>query len=307
MLRNWIKVRAYIYLPILRLTWKPAWTEAHAFFTIMGGYHAYGKNGPIHPLSPDDVARLVYHGKLVPLTGDDLSNQSNGDVLSKGVAVLQAVWFVAQCIARLVEHLPLTNLEVMTLAYTVMTVAMYIAWWDKPLNVSCAIRVPGAPGEGRPPPSDIWKTIYFYVVGVQDEDVELEYLHCVPTFWAGKADERDIVKADIIALSVAMAFGAVHCIAWSYTFPSHSKLLMWRVSAMAIIIIPAVFLMNLAFMLSDRSGNVGWYIIVCFSFIGAPVYICARAILLVLSFTTLTSLPYELYQTVQWTEFIPHL
>ncbi|KZP03322.1 hypothetical protein FIBSPDRAFT_969106 [Athelia psychrophila] len=29
----------------------------------------------------------------------------------------------------------------MTLAYALITVAMYIAWWKKPLNVVCAIRV----------------------------------------------------------------------------------------------------------------------------------------------------------------------
>ena len=107
--------------------------------------------------------------------GGELSNQSKGDVLSKGVAVLQTVWFVVQCIARLVEHLPLTNLEVMTLAYTVMTVAMYVAWWDKPLNISCAIRVPGVTVEGPAKPQDIWPRTFSYVVGMQDEAVDLNY------------------------------------------------------------------------------------------------------------------------------------
>lgn len=273
----------------------------------MGGYQACDENGPIHPLHPDEVVALVRDGKLVPPTGDELSNQSKGDVLSKGVAVLQTVWFVVQCIARLAEHLPLTNLEVMTLAYTVMTMVMYIAWWNKPLNVSCAIRVPGARIEGKATHEPIWVTIYFYVIGGQDENVDLDYLQRVPTFWAGKTKENETYITDIIALLVAMAFGAVHCLAWAYAFPSPGELLLWRASAIAIIAIPAGLLIGLAFLLGDRDSIAGAVILVPLSFIGAPVYICARAILLVLSFTTLKSLSYQVYQTVQWTGFIPHI
>ncbi|KAF7975219.1 hypothetical protein HWV62_10168 [Athelia sp. TMB] len=286
------------------------WTPAHGFFIIMGGYQASDEKGPICPLHPDEVVALVRDGRLVPPTGDELSNQSKGDFLSKGVAVLQTIWFVVQCIARLTVRLPLTNLEVMTLAYTVMTVAMYAAWWDKPLNVSCAIRVPGLV-EGRlglwHPSDGMWTTILFYIIGGQDEIVNLRPLQRVPTFWAGEADSNDFIKADFIALLVAMAFGAVHCIAWSYTFASHAELLMWRSSAVAVIAIPAGFLIGLALFRGVPDPPVGIYITLVFSIIGAPAYICARAILLVLSFTTLKALSYQVYQTVQWTDFIPHI
>ncbi|KAF7969708.1 hypothetical protein HWV62_26168 [Athelia sp. TMB] len=222
-----------------------AWKTAHGFFVVMGGYQACDENGPIHPLDPDEVVKLVRDGRLVPPTADELSNQSNGDVLSKSIAVLQTVWFVVQCIARLVGDLPLTNLEVMTLAYTVMTVAMYVAWWDKPLNVSCAIRVPGVRVEGKAKHRPIWVMISFYIIGGQDGNMNLDYLQRVPTFWAGNAETDDFIKADIIALLVAMAFGAVHCIAWSYAFRSRAELLMWRASAIAIIAIPAGLLVGL--------------------------------------------------------------
>ena len=227
----------------------------------MGGYQAYDKNGPLYPLHPDRVVKLVRDGRLVPPTGDELSSRSKGDVLSKGVAVLQTVWFVVQCIARLAERLPLTNLEIMTLAYTVMTVAMYVAWWDKPLNVGCAIRVParGVPVEGKPHHQNILHTIsvYIYVIGQQDAYVDLDNLRRILTFWAGEtdeADEHDIINADTIALLVAMAFGAVHCIAWSYKFPSHAELLMWRALAIAIIAIPAGILIALTLIVRDSNS-----------------------------------------------------
>ncbi|KZP21820.1 hypothetical protein FIBSPDRAFT_1043925 [Athelia psychrophila] len=117
-----------------------------------------------------------------------------------------------QCIAQHAEHLPVTSLEVMTLAYTVITVAMYAAWWAKPLNVSCAIRVPE--GEVKVKKAEkynsVWDRIFPYVLGYQDDAVDLHKCKRVPTFWAGKANGTDIGIADITALLVAMVFGAVH-------------------------------------------------------------------------------------------------
>lgn len=50
-------------------------------------------------------------------------------------------WFVIQCIARRVEGLPISELEIITFAYTTINVGIFIAWWDKPKDVDCSIRV----------------------------------------------------------------------------------------------------------------------------------------------------------------------
>ncbi|KAF7969532.1 hypothetical protein HWV62_26975 [Athelia sp. TMB] len=176
-----------------------SWTIALAFFVIMGGYHAYNEDGPLYPLSPDAVVLLVRDGKLIPPTTEELSDKSKGDVLSKGVAILQTFWFVVQCVARLAEHLPLTNLEVMTLAYTVMPVAMYIAWWHKPLNVSCAIRTPAVSVSTKVDDNAAWEWFLYYIVGDQDGGAELSSMKRVPTFWAGKAWAAAIPEQDVKA------------------------------------------------------------------------------------------------------------
>lgn len=51
-----------------------------------------------------------------------------------------------------------------------------------------------------------------------------------------------------------------------------------------------------------------------FTFVGyvlctpvAIVYVAARLTLITLSFTSLKSLPFGAYQTVQWTTFVPHI
>lgn len=70
--------------------------------------------GCVHPVAP---------------MAEEISNQSKGDALSKGVTIIQTLWFMAQIITRRADSLLVTKLEVMILAYTLMTVAMYIAWW----------------------------------------------------------------------------------------------------------------------------------------------------------------------------------
>lgn len=284
------------------------WELSHAFFAIMGGFHYYNDKGPVHPLHPYNVVELVKRGHLVPPTGDEIEDKSKGDALSKGVALIQTLWFVMQCIARRVEGLPISNLEVMTLAYTVITVAMYAAWWDKPLNVACAVRV--RTKEVRKGATDdyesIWERIFDYVIGQQDEKVDLRECKRVPTFWAAEAS-GNVGIADVIALLVATVFGAVHCIAWHFAliFQSHLEQQLWRYSAIAIIATPAALgVATTVAYLRDVSNAV---IIGIPYFLIAIIYIVARFILVVLSFTTLKHLPLDTYKTIVWTTFIPHI
>lgn len=277
----------------------------------MGGYYFYNESGPRYPLSPKVVVELVRRGHLVAPTTEELANQSKGDALSKGVAVLQTLWFVMQCIARRIENLPVTNLEVMTLAYTVMTVAMYVVWWDKPLNITCAVRVPEEEVEEKEADKydSTWQRIGMHVMGAQDDYVNLRECIRMPTFWAGKADNNNTGKADIIALLVAMVFGAVHCIAWYDESQSPLEQQLWRASAIAIITTPAALVLVLLLgSLLEKVSDEFTVIAIGFSWVLiASVYAAARLALIVVSFTSLSMLPVAAYQTVQWTTFVPHI
>lgn len=295
------------------LTFDAGWDWSRAFFIIMGGFYFYNKNGPLYPLSPTNAVELVARGHLVPPTADEISDKSKGDSLSKSIAIIQTLWFVAQCIARRALGLPVTSLEVTTLAYTVMTVAIYAAWWAKPLNVSCAVRVPEEKVEGDEVLTygSIWERIGVYIAGDQDDYVDLRKCTRVPTFWAGKADGSDFAIADVTALVVAMVFGAVHCIAWDSEFQSHLEQQLWRSSAITIIAVPPALIV--AFIVATLitwvfdSVAVVWFLIGVPSTLIGIFYVAARLILIILSFTSLRGLPFSAYQTVQWTTFIPHL
>lgn len=292
----------------------------------MGGFHYHQGEEPTCPLvvayagwtsETSDykyILTLIKSRELVPPTSDELGDKSKGDSLSKTIAVFQTLWFVIQCIARRADNLAITNLEIMTLAYTVITVAMYAAWWHKPLNVRCPVRVKGGRDRGRPT-TFRWDMIIDYVTGVQDFWVDLSGEERVPTFWSSCTSfgkNKIPLQADVISLSVAMVFGAVHCAAWSYAFPSLAEKQMWRACAIAIAAIPlpmagmfAIF--NPFRALAHGTGRIEKYLQVALMALCGLLYIIARIFLLVLSFTTLRHLPLSAYQTVQWTTWIPHI
>lgn len=141
--------------------------------------------------------------------------------------------------------------------------------------------------------------------------MDLSQYKRVPIFRAGKAEDEDITLGDDIALAVAMAFGAVHCIAWYSDFQSHLEQKVWRSSAIAIIVVPPVLVGGII-----PAGFIGNYydldegvllgVGILYTLI-AIIYIAARLTVITISFTSLRALPFVAYQTVQWSTFTPHI
>lgn len=74
--------------------------------------------------------------QLPDLTTEEIWDKSKADVFAKGATIFQGLWLVTQSIAREVQGLPITPLELFTLAFVVSTIMSYYFWWRKPQNVS---------------------------------------------------------------------------------------------------------------------------------------------------------------------------
>ena len=143
-----------------------------------------------------------------------------------------------------------------------------------------------------------------------DGNVDLSREDRVPMFWSDDESD-DFLTADGIVLLVGVCFGAIHCIAWHFSLPTPTELLMWRISSVAITAVPVYIplMILLGFLLAgltdfDKSGTTFIYFGPLF---GGILYIIAWAVTLVLAFTSLRDLPPGAYQTVHWTTFIPHV
>jgi len=247
---------------------------------------------------------------LLP-TEQELQNQSKSDGFAKTFVLLQTLWFVAQCIARRIENLPTTQLEIVTLAYTAIYVGIFIAWWDKPRNVNCPIRVfQGPVGTNSGEWHGWFDYVLNFILGGQDEIVDLHRSKKVPMFYSGKPEDRQALTADLITLAAGVVFGAIHCVAWSFPFLSHTEALLWRLSSVAITAVPVLLVVT--FILADLLGSWGEltalsYAIFSFMPLYGLLYVAARLTTLVLALINLSSLPPGAFQAVHWTTLLPHL
>ncbi|KAI9456629.1 hypothetical protein F5148DRAFT_1017592 [Russula earlei] len=297
------------------------WTTTHGFFAIMGGFMEYEGNRPIRVLLPEELNSysLTGNGDFPRIAKEEIEDKSKGDAISKALVILQTNWFVVQCIARGVQGLPVTELELVTVAFATLNFVMYLLWWDKPLNVQRGVRVYKKRDTDEPiDDGDIEATrsVGFWdalgdalsdlgaaiVRGPMTEEPEM-------ATWLIRVLMWPLVKPLIFSLAktrtwrvavvvVTLAFGGIHCIGWSFAFPSGAEHILWRVASVTITTFP-ILLIPAGFSHSSFANSL--YFALVF------IYMLSRLVLLVLPFLSLRSLPTAAYHLIHWTSFIPHV
>lgn len=133
-------------------------------------------------------------------------------------------------------------------------------------------------------------------------------------FYSGQLTDDEDGHVVLTGAFVSTLFGGIHCIAWSFQFPTHSEQILWRISSLAITCGPVLGMMlNRALIIVSHHRLTPWLeslltlLLVCMYILCLFLYFAARTILLVLAFISLRVLPPRAYETVRWTTFIPHI
>jgi len=94
-------------------------------------------------LTTDRFRDLVQSSKITfpTITATEIKDRSKADFMAKTIAIIQTTWFILQCIARGIQRLALTELELVTLALAILGGIIAFFWWDKPLGVQVALPV----------------------------------------------------------------------------------------------------------------------------------------------------------------------
>ncbi|KAJ4019515.1 hypothetical protein NW766_003249 [Fusarium irregulare] len=140
------------------------WTVVHSYFAQMGGLAymdtlnvKYGGRTNAHrytvltasKLSPRYIWHDTHPLQNLVLGKDDIEDKSKADSFVKSIAVFQIAWLVLNVIARAIKKLPITQLEIATIAFALMAILTYATNWWKPKDVSRPIRLIH-PCEGEP-------------------------------------------------------------------------------------------------------------------------------------------------------------
>jgi len=117
----------------------------------MGGFVLCNKDGqPTKTLSFPHFRRLVRENVIdfPKLTSSEIQERSNLHPVFAFIALLQATWFVSQCVSRFVHSsstdsvlLATTQLEAITAPLVIVNWCIFIFAWKKPLDPHCPILI----------------------------------------------------------------------------------------------------------------------------------------------------------------------
>jgi hypothetical protein len=307
------------------------WTEAHGMMRAMGGLKVVKEDDPDKErMNFKDLDFKLYEVDFSTFTEEDIWDKSKQDRFAKLLVVLQASWFSIQCAARVALGLPVTALELTTLAHTSFVAIIYFIWWNKPLDVRSPITIQaklrkdcGTSGEVSG--DSVSEEVSQGVAGIDEPEGSSTGIHTNSLLpkastvngsqyahqlsWRIRLGTYPPIFKSVVwtagdwALFTTLvigscAFGIIHCLGWNSYFPSHVEQIFWRVAAVMITLLLAAVMFT--FRLNFEVGKRAVYIF-------GPLYICARISLITLAFLALRDLPFPAYQTLSWINFIPHL
>ncbi|KAF8170354.1 hypothetical protein BJ912DRAFT_997550 [Pholiota molesta] len=326
------------------------WSLTHGFFLQMGGFMLRGEDGVVPPLIlrgdhenryrvGEKTTSMIWNirsGVIDPpqITTEAIKDRSKGNAISKAFIVLQTIWFIVQCVARWSAHLPVTELEVITLGFAMLNGITYALWWDKPQNVQQPVflerKIDSIQFDYkndrniiavRRPVSSL-SMEHRFLPSLRDVSLlaPLERMYAdsdehwgdmrVGTYYAAfHTHQSNIVE--LVATVIGISFGAVHLIpTWFLEFSSSQEMWLWRASAIFLTLEPIFIglwtfpaLSSLMYRLTSFLEE--FFLII--TVIGIPLYFISRSVLFTLSITSLRSLHPAALQTIAWTTFIPHL
>lgn len=230
---------------------------------------------------------------------------------------------MTQSIARVAHGLPLTELELATLAFIPCTVVMYGFWWYKPFDSQRAITLLCLDQDNA---DSARSTLYPRVDDTRIAELHFDYLReiMMPGWYSGSRIKEDDPVVAIFYIA-AVVFSGIHAIAWTWGFPSPITRTLWRVFSLVAI---CSLSMNVVAWFSESvsraddtpytyddgccDGCIYWqqdcvpHHLPLFTTIGVVAYGVSRAALIVLMFYCFSSMPAGVYKAVDWNNVIPH-
>ncbi|KAK0510559.1 hypothetical protein JMJ35_006991 [Cladonia borealis] len=277
------------------------WTLVHAEFAVAGGIRVKSpETDKIMPKRIEALRKAVESGQIKepPISKEELKSRSKSDGVVKLIVLLQITWFGLQALFRAIQHLQVTPLEIMTVAFFVLAVLIYAIWWNQPQDIEYPIIITLQNAGNR------IETSKGVNVGTKtDGGRKAWYLNEKRARWFEDS-------GFYLVLVIAPMFGAIHCLAWNAPFPTSEETLAWRVCAvattglpiLAVAIVSASFLFETHIAEQDMDNLIG-----IISAISLFLYASARITLITLAFTSLRALPADAFQSIAWTNYFPNL
>ncbi|KAI9771735.1 MAG: hypothetical protein M1839_002749 [Geoglossum umbratile] len=116
----------------------PGWTIVHSLYADGGGFLLQPPDTYAFPVTAKQIHYLVTE-EYIPMptiTQREIWDKSKADKFAKTITGLQTLWLMTQIIARAIQRLPVTPLELSTLSIVCCSLTTLYFWLSKPLDVN---------------------------------------------------------------------------------------------------------------------------------------------------------------------------
>ena len=262
----------------------PQWTMRHAFFADMGGFFLHSPDFPPFPVDSQQMKYLVAKGYISfpDVDEETIKDKNKADGFARVIMILQTTWFFLQVVARAIQHLSVSTLELAVLGFVFCTYISTVLWWKKPLDVGTPIILKTdvlmadillKAGDGAKEPygmtpldfvdalpststvTPFWFALgYLFRIGVPPKNRPIDFFpnsRTTPPRGLG----TPIMMFETIG---AIAFVGIHLIGWNFTLPTNLELLFWRVANLTLVAIMVCYLLflHIGGLIAARVGRI---------------------------------------------------
>lgn len=328
----------------------------HAFYAIMGGFAVRFKDPvdglPTTPdnqytILPDGVRRLLDKSpdSITQISVEDIDDKSKGDSITKTLVMMQATYFIYQCVVRWHGHLPISILEHNTFGHAVCSVLIYCLWWKKPLNIGKPTLLSNSQVEEilRQAQSELQTKKRTNGVDTENGGAFGQAVDkfCFPQagqFFAWltnpdptgalgpRATNRPKLKplspknttlreCLINSLGVTLTLGIyalLHLVAWNGLFTTRTEKLLWRTSSIILVLSSIIYFLQALWSINKEPmtwrldcRKPGSIALGFLIFMTLVLCFLARLFLVVESFWNLFHLPADVYELPPWSAYYP--
>lgn len=317
------------------------WTMLHAYYAEMGGFMVQMPDTKAFSITSRHLHFLVSKGytTLPMIKKEEIEDKSKADAFLKVIALSQAGWLILQVIARAVQGLHISLLEISACDMIACWTPTIFFWFRKPLDITVPevihIDTPMAiilcdAGDAAKTPFRQTPLDFVESLGQISELFIAPMPKCVSSkirLSPGKKpleripnDLDPLYHSVLIHWYVALPFyllAGLNFAAWHAIFPTDIEKTLWRCSVIVYLVCmmiwghfelalqalegstkPVVARMN-SYKLRFPAALLFW----------VPVLIAftARMCIMGETFASLRAMPADVYQDIEWTNFIPHV
>ncbi|KAJ5834364.1 hypothetical protein N7447_000390 [Penicillium robsamsonii] len=163
--------------------------------------------------------------RLPSLSQASLGDRNKGDLILTILALVNISWMLIQLIIRLAQDRPSSQLEIFTVSFAICSVITYILLIDKPKDVQTSYTIKASK---RPSPSNL-----FNIAKSGPSTVGLKRTNIwIPnnTIHLDSQRQHPLFTMYLGSTVALIVFGATHCIAWEFRFPTEAEKLCWHIS-----------------------------------------------------------------------------